>query len=113
MRYIKLSGGTMFCGTDFEEFLYTDFTNAQLDDYLADLVAENADEYAYMVWGWGVYSAEEYAEEAEITVEEAEEMKEDYFAETWGEWEEITEQEYEDNGGSLKIVTLKPMMEVE
>ena len=40
-------------------------------------------------------------------------MKENYFADTWGDWEEITREEYEDNGGSLRIVTLNTSKEVE
>ena len=104
MRYIRMYGSTEYCGTDFEEFLCTDLTDAQLDEYLADLVAENADQYEYMVWGWDVWSAEGYAEEADITVEEAEQMKEDYFADAWGNWEEVSEQEYIENGGKLRIM---------
>lgn len=103
MRYIRMYGSTEFCETEFEEFLHTDLTDAQLDGYLADLVAENADQYSYMVWGWDIYSAEEYAEVADVTVEEAEQMKEDYFADAWGDWEEISEQEYIENGGRLRI----------
>ena len=103
MRYIKMFGSTNYTGTDFEELICTDFTDAQLDDYLADLVAENADQYEYIVWGWGTYSAEEYAEEEDISVEEAKQMKEDYFADAWGNWKEISEQEYIENGGVLRI----------
>ena len=40
----------------------------------------------------------------EITVEEAEEMKEEYFADAWGNWEEVSEQEYIENGGKLRIM---------
>ena len=96
MRYIKIKGGTSFCGTNFEEYLKTDMTNEQLDAYCADAAFENAESYEYMVFGWG-QTAESYIEENEISLEEAEQEMEDYYAEAWAGWEEISEEEYKEN----------------
>lgn len=96
MRYIKVKGGTSFCGTNFEEYLKTDMTNEQLDAYCADASLENAELYNYIVFGWD-QTVESYAEENEISVEEAEQEMEDYYAEAWAGWEEISEEEYEEN----------------
>ena len=96
MRYIKIIGGTSFCGTDFEEYLKTDMTDEQLDAYCADAALENAELYNYVVFGWD-QTAESYAEENEISVEEAEQEMENYYAEAWAKWEEISEEEYKEN----------------
>ena len=77
MRYIKIIGGTSFCGTNFEEYLKTDMTNEQLDAYCADAALENAELYNYVVFGWD-QTAESYAE-------------------AWAKWEEISEEEYKEN----------------
>ena len=96
MRYIRVYGEAAYCGTSFEEYLETDMTDEQLDDYVSDKVAENAESYDYMVFGWDT-SMEEYAEENGITMELAEQMMEDYYADASGFWEEVSEEEYNEN----------------
>ena len=95
MRYIRVYGDAAYCGTSFEEYLETDMTDEQLDNYLSDMIAENAESYDYLVFGWDT-SMEEYAEENEISIEEAEQMMENYYADASGAWEVITKEEYED-----------------
>lgn len=95
MRYIKVYGEAAYCGTSFEEYLETDMTDKELDEYVSDKVVENAESYDYMVFGWDT-SMEEYVEENGITMELAEQMMEDYYADASGSWEEITKEEYED-----------------
>jgi hypothetical protein len=68
MRYIKVYGEAAYCGTSFEEYLETDMTDKELDEYVSDKVAENAESYDYMVFGWDT-SMEEYVEENDITME--------------------------------------------
>ena len=97
MRYIKITGGTNYCGQDFEEYLETDMTDAELDRYCIEAAYENAGQYEYTVWGWGVGTAEEYAKESDISIEEAEQMIEEYYGEAYSNWEEITKEEYEEN----------------
>ena len=97
MRYIKIEGGTGYCGQDFEEYLHTDMSDRELDVLCAEKAYDNAKQYEYTVWGWGIGTAESYAEENEVTVEEAEQMMEDYYADAYADWEEITEEEYEKN----------------
>lgn len=97
MRYIRIKGGTGYCGQDFEDFLKTEMTDEELNELIGEMAQENAEQYDYTVWGWGVYTAEEYAEENDVSVEEAEQMKEDYYADAYADWEEITKEEYEEN----------------
>ena len=97
MRYIKITGGTGYCGQDFEEFLKTDKSDKELDTYCVEAAEENAEQYEYTVWGWGVGTAEEYAENNGVSIEEAEQMIEDYYADAYADWEEITKEEYEEN----------------
>lgn len=97
MRYIRIKGGTGYCGQDFEDFLKTEMTDEELDELVGEMAQENAEQYDYTIWGWGVYAAEEYAEENDVSVEEAEQMKEDYYIDAYAYWEEITKEEYEEN----------------
>ena len=95
MRYIKITGGTGYAGTDFEDYLQNEMTDEQLNRYVIDCAYENAEGFDYMVYGWGC-SVEEYAEENEISIEEAEGMMEEYYSEAYADWEEITEEEYKE-----------------
>lgn len=95
MRYIKIICGTAYCGTENTEYIKTDMTNEQLDSYMSDVAADNASSYEYLVYGWD-NSPESYAEEEGISVEEAEGMMEEYYAEAYANWEEITEEEYKE-----------------
>lgn len=96
MRYIKVFGETQFCGTAFELYLKTDMTDGELYAYASELALENAEQYDYMVFGWGE-DAESYAEDCGISIEEAEELMENYYADVYGDWEEVTEEEYREN----------------
>ena len=99
MKYIKITGGTGYCGTGFEEYLKTDMTNKELDEYCREAAASNAESYDYLVYGFH-NDAESYAEENEISLEEAESMMEDYYAETYADWEEVSEEEWKENNGT-------------
>ena len=96
MRYIKITGGTGFCGTDFVEYLQTEMTDVELDKYCADAAHENAEQYDYMVYGWNE-DVESYAESNDISIEEAEAEMEEYYSEAYADWVEITEEEYNEN----------------
>lgn len=95
-RYVKICYGTLYCGTDGEEYLYTDMTDEELESYCNTAALDNAEQYDYMVFGWD-QTAESYAEENGISLEEAEQELEDYYAEAWGDWQIITKEEYYEN----------------
>lgn len=59
---------------------------------------ENAEGYEYMVFGWGE-DVESYAEDNDISLEEAEEELEAFYADAQGAsyWEEVSEEEYKEN----------------
>ena len=102
MRYIRMVVDTQFCGTREERYFKTDMTDKELNDYGAEWAHENAESYDYMVFGWGE-TAESYAELEGISVEEAEEMMANYYSEADYYWEEITEEEYLEEGGKENV----------
>ena len=95
-RYIRMVVDTQFCGTREEEYFETDMTDKELNDHGAEWAYENAQSYEYLVFGWGE-TAEGYAESMDISVEEAEEMMDNYYSEADYYWEEITKEEYLEN----------------
>ena len=97
MRYIKVGYSNGYCGCDGEEYLHTDMSDKELNDYTQEQAMNNAESYQYMVWGWDYDTAEEYAEVNDVSVEEAEEMMEYYWENIESYWTEITKEEYEEN----------------
>lgn len=97
MRYIKVGYGNGYCGCEGEEYLHTDMSDKELNDYAQEQAMNNAESYQYMVWGWDCDTAEDYAEENDVSVEEAEEMMEYYWENIESYWTEITKEEYEEN----------------
>lgn len=97
MRYIKMVLDTEYVGTKNEIYLKTEATKLELSDMVAEEAYSNAEQYDYMVFGWGE-DAESYAKENGISVEEAEEELHSYYegAQTCSYWEEITEEEYKE-----------------
>lgn len=97
MRYIKIVLDTEYVGTKNEIYLKTEATDTELSAMVAEEAYSNAEQYDYMVFGWGE-DAESYAENCGITVEEAEEELNSYYEEAQGcsYWEEITKEEYEE-----------------
>ena len=87
MFYFKFTAETPYCGT--EAIDYRIFkerpTDAELDEMAADFGQNNAESYEYLVMSW------DYDDE-----EDAEEAIEDYYAECFSGWEEITKEEYEE-----------------
>lgn len=92
MRYIKIKGGTCFCGCDFEEYLETNITDEELDRYCVNAAHENASMYENIERDYGIYQ-EDYTteEDYETAINEA---TEEYYDEAYADWEEITKEEY-------------------
>lgn len=44
-RYIKIFGGTQYCGCEFEEYIKTNMDDAQLNAYVAEVANDNAESY--------------------------------------------------------------------
>ena len=96
-RYIKFEGSCYYVGTDFEEYLKTDMSDKELDEYARDLIEQIAPSYEYLVFGWDT-TIEEIAEEDNCSIEEAEIMYQDaiddYYNSCDCSWSIITEEEY-------------------
>lgn len=87
MFYFKFTADTPYCGTentDYREFEERPI-DAKLDEMAADFGQINAESYEYLVTGW-------FEDEDEFD----EQAVEDYYAECYGGWEEITEKEYKE-----------------
>lgn len=85
MRYIKFEGGTRYCGTDFESYeAYEEIEDSVLDEIAIDLAQDNAESYEYLETGWD----EDF---------EDEEDRENYYADAYCNWTEITEEEYKEH----------------
>lgn len=79
MRYIKFTGGTGYCGEDFESV--EAFPDSTFDSFIDDI----ADDKAYD----NAASFEHYEE-----LFETEEEREAYYADAYCHWEEISEEDY-------------------
>ena len=80
MRYIKFSGGTDYCGTEFEEVdAFEGFpSDEMIDGFAVDLAHDNAESYEYL----GEF--------------ETEEERDNYYESAYCDWEEITKEEYDE-----------------
>ena len=80
-RYIKFTGSNGYCGCDFETYekFEDDATSKYLDDYGYDLAKDNAESY-----------------EGNFDFEDDEELEEYYENIDWN-WEEVSEEEYNEN----------------
>lgn len=81
MRYIKITGGNGYCGCDFETYEKFDdeTTDKAIDDWACDLARDNAESYE------GVFDFED------------DEEVEEYYENIYWDWEEISEEEYNEN----------------
>ena len=93
MKYYKFIAETPYCGTDAEDYHSFDYepTNAELDAMAEDFCRENAEGYEYLVSGWDNENFED------LTEEEQQEEIDNYYADCYGGWEEITEEEFLEN----------------
>lgn len=93
MVYYKFTSGTPYCGT--EEAYYHKFdeqpSKAELEE-LSESYAQQADEnFAYLHAGWDCENLEG------MTEEEAEEYMDNFRADCYCHYEEISADEYEEN----------------
>ena len=93
MRYIKFTAETPYCGTDHEEYeIFPDDTpDTDLDDIAEDIRRNNAEGFEYLVSGWDNENFED------MTEEEQQEEIDNYYADCWCSWEEVSQKEYEEN----------------
>lgn len=97
-RFIKFVVDTEYVGTKNEIYMETEMNDRELAETCSELAYENAEDYDYMVLGWGE-DIESYAEANDMSFEEVEEMMEEYYTDAQGAsyWEEVTKEEYEEN----------------
>ena len=88
MFYFRFTVDTPYCGTelvDYQKFEERP-TDAELDEIAEDLAQSNAESFEYLATDWSDGRCED-------TV-----ALENYYADCTGTWEEITEEEYNEEG---------------
>ena len=91
MFYFKFTADTPICGTDYIDYRKFEKrpTDAELDEMAEELVRLNAESYEYIITGWGEDNFDNEDEEAEAI--------DNYYADCYGSWEEISKEEFEEN----------------
>ena len=92
MKYYKFVCGTPYCGTENEYYVkFADLPSVDDLEEIAEEYAQQAyDDYSYLHSGWNDENLED------MTEEEAEEYMDNFRADCYCEWEEITQEEYEE-----------------
>lgn len=91
MFYVRFTADTPYAGTelvDYQKFEERP-TNAELDEIAEDMAQSNAENFEYLVTGWGGDNYEDKDEEATAL--------EFYYEDCTGTWEEISAEEFEEN----------------
>ena len=93
MIYYKFTASTPYCGTENE--FYLKYENKPKEDELAatanQFAVDNGQDFEYLVTGW---EDDNFDDE-----EEKQEALDNYYADCECSYEEITEEEYKENGG--------------
>ena len=93
MFYYKFTASTCYCGTDHEE--YHKFETKPTQDTLCimaeEIAHDNAEQYEYLATGWDDDEIEGMSED------EVEEILNNYYADAYCSFEEVTQEEYEEN----------------
>lgn len=95
MFYYKFTSGTPYCGTENDYYVKSaePLSKGDLEE-IADEYAEQAyQDYSYLHSGWNDENLED------MTEEEVEEYMDNFRADCYCEYEEISREEYEENAG--------------
>ena len=95
MFYYKFTATTEYCGTECEEFHKFEVKPKleELNELAEQIARENAESYEYLVTGWDNDNIED------MTEGEIEELLNNYYADAFCSYEEITEEEYNEEMG--------------
>ena len=90
MFYFRFTADTPYCGTENTDYrIFKERpTDAELDEMAAEFGQLNAESYEYLVTDW-LEGEDEFDEEMEEAIE-------NYYADCYSGWEEITEEEYKE-----------------
>lgn len=96
MRYIKFSGDAGYCGTNLEQYeaFEDSITDEELDEYADDLAHDLGDDYEYIAMQGIDEDDFDSEEDYEYALEEA---QENYRADVYCIWTEVSEEEYLEN----------------
>jgi hypothetical protein len=88
MRYFKFTSSTPYCGTEHTtyEYFHDDVTEKELEDYADEEARQCGESFEYLVVGW---DNDEFDDE-----EEREQALEDFYADCYCTYEEISYEQY-------------------
>lgn len=94
MFYYKFTASTVYCGTEHEEFHKFEVKPKpdELEELADDIARGNAEQFEYLVTGWDNENVEDMSED------EVEEMLNNYYADASCSYEEITKEQYDEEG---------------
>lgn len=86
MKYVRMRAENGYCGCDAEQYVAydDDATEEEIEVDCQEFVQENAESFSYLATGWDDGFEDEEAEE-------------NYYADCFGDWEYVTEEEYREN----------------
>ena len=93
MFYYKFTSGTPYCGTEQEHYVKSadPLTKEDLEEMTEEYAQQAYEDYSYLHSGWNDENLED------MTEEEATEYMDDFRADCYCEWEEISKEEFEEN----------------
>lgn len=97
MRYVKFTASTPYSGTDNERYIaFRDgATDKEVEEYADNFARDNAEGFEYLVFGWGA----DPVGDGEMTEDEYEEIIDNFYTDCNCEYEDISEEEFIENGG--------------
>lgn len=94
MFYYKFTASTEYCGTEHEEYHKFEIKPKadELEELAGEIAHENAEQFEYLVTGWDNENVEDMSED------EVEELLNNYYADASCSYEEITKEQYDEEG---------------
>lgn len=93
MFYYKFTSGTPYCGTENDYYIKSDepLSQEELEQIAEEYAQQAYEDYSYLHSGWNDEDLED------MTEEEVEEYMDNFRADCYCEYEEISREEYEEN----------------
>lgn len=97
MKYFKFTANTPYCGTEEERYVaFPDSaTVKELEEYADEMTHDLGESFEYLVFGWNA----DPVGDGEISQEEYDEQIDNFYADCYCEYTEVSEEEFIENEG--------------